>query len=162
MTGKQMDQLETEFLFEVKADLQDPNLIIGGVPEGMRMVAHVSGGTFEGPKLKGTLAASGGDWAMVRADGSVKIDVLTVLTAEDGTNIYVTYGGRILMKPEQMGALGDRKAAAALDPATYYFRTNPLFEVPMDSPHAWLNNVVAVGVGSLTEAGVSYKIYEVK
>ena len=157
-----MSDVETEFLFEIKAELSEPNLIIGPMPEGMRMVAHVSGGTFEGPKLKGVLAPSGGDWAMVRADGSVKIDVRAALIVDDGTNIYTTYGGRILMKPEQMGALGDRKAAAALDPASYYFRTNPLFEVAMESPHAWLNNVVAVGVGSLTEAGVSYRIYEVK
>ncbi|MCE7999698.1 MAG: DUF3237 domain-containing protein [Rhodobiaceae bacterium] len=157
-----MSTLETEFLFEIDAVLREPNLVIGGVPEGMRMIAHVEGGTFEGPKVKGTMPASGGDWVLARADGSLKIDVRAALTTDDGHNIYVYYGGRIILPPEQMGALGDRDAREALDPSTYYFRTNPLFEAAMDGPYAWLNHVVAVGIGRLTAKGVAYKVYALK
>ncbi|AWZ03273.1 hypothetical protein RHODOSMS8_03775 [Rhodobiaceae bacterium] len=157
-----MSTLETEFLFEIDAELREPNLMIGAVPEGSRMIAHVEGGTFKGPRIKGTMPASGGDWVLARADGSIKIDVRAALTTDDGHNIYTYYGGRIVMTPEQMGALGDRAAAEALDPSTYYFRTNPLFEAAMDGPYAWLNHVVAVGIGRLTAKGVAYKVYALK
>jgi hypothetical protein len=156
-----MSDVKTEFLFEMKAELVEPANFIGAMPEGTRLIANVKGGSFEGPSLKGTIAPSGADWALIRADGSLKIDVRAVLIAEDGTQIYAYYGGRIVMPPEHMGALGDRAKAAALDPAQYYFRTNPLFEVAMDSPHAWLNGVVAVGMGRLTEKGVAYRVYKV-
>ncbi len=157
-----MSDVATEFLFEIDAVLREPNLVIGGAPDGMRMIAHVDGGTFEGPKIKGTMPASGGDWVLARADGSLKIDVRAALTTDDGHNIYVYYGGRIVMPPEQLGVMGDRDAREALDPATYYFRTNPLFEAAMDGPYAWLNHVVAVGIGRLTAKGVAYKVYAVK
>jgi len=156
-----MSDVKTELLFEMSAELVEPSLMVGAMPEGTRIIANVKGGTFEGPKLKGTVAQSGADWAMIRADGSLKIDVRAALTVDDGTVIYATYGGRIVMPPEHMSALGNREAARKLDPSQYYFRTNPLFEVAMDSPHAWLNGVVAIGVGRLTGDGVVYKVYKV-
>ena len=156
-----MSEIETEFLFEMNAELKEPSLAVGAMPEGMRIIANVKGGTFEGPKLKGKVAESGADWAMIRADGSLKIDVRAALTVDDGTVIYAYYGGRIVMPPEHMAALGDKAAAEALDPSQYYFRTNPLFEVAMDSPHAWLNGVVAIGKGRLTGSGVAYRVYRV-
>ncbi|MGK2741434.1 DUF3237 domain-containing protein [Tepidicaulis sp. LMO-SS28] len=156
-----MSDVKTEFLFEINVELIEPSIMVGAMPEGARMIANLKGGTFKGPKLSGTVHQSGADWAIVRADGSIKLDVRAALNADDGTQIYVAYGGRIVVPQEHMAVLGDKKAAAELDPSKYYFRSNPLFEVAMDSPHAWLNGIVAVGVGRFTETGVAYKVYQV-
>lgn len=47
-----------EFLFHIDAGTVTigPQMIIGG-PQGSRMIASVSGGTFEGPKMKGAVPA---------------------------------------------------------------------------------------------------------
>ena len=47
-----------EFLCRIDADTVSipPQMIIGG-PQGSRMIASVAGGTFEGPKAKGTIPA---------------------------------------------------------------------------------------------------------
>jgi hypothetical protein len=47
-----------------------------------------------------------------------------------------------------------------VDPARYYFRTNPLFETGADR-YAWLNDIVCVGSGYLVEGGIAYKVAEV-
>lgn len=157
-----MSEVQTEFLFEMDVELEDNSLVIGGTPEGMRLVAYVTGGTFEGPRLRGTIPPGGGDWATIRSDGSLKADVRVCLTTHDGVNIYATYGGRIVMPPELMGVLGNREAAAATDPSKYYFRTAPMFEVASNSPYAWLNGIVAVSLGRLTRKGVAYRVFAVK
>ena len=48
----------------------------------------------------------------------------------------------------------------AVDPGDYYFRTAPLFETAA-TQYAWLNNVVAVGIGHRRVDGPVYNIFEV-
>ena len=43
-----------------------------------------------------------------------------------------------------------------MDPARYYFRTNPLFEIGAKQ-YAWLNDIVCVGTGYLVQGGVGYR-----
>ena len=44
---------------------------IGDTPAGHRRIGLVAGGTFEGPKLRGTVLPGGADWIIVKAaDGS--------------------------------------------------------------------------------------------
>ncbi|MGF1455629.1 MAG: DUF3237 domain-containing protein [Alphaproteobacteria bacterium] len=156
-----MTGLKTTYLGEFIAEIEQPTMVIGATPGGMRMIANVLGGVFEGPRVKGTVARSGGDWLTVRADGSIAIDVRAAVTSHDGHMIYVSYCGRLVMPPEAMAALGDPVATEKLDPSSYYFRTAPLFEAAMDGPYAWLNHVVTVGVGKLTPHGVQYTIHQV-
>jgi hypothetical protein len=47
-----------------------------------------------------------------------------------------------------------------VDPARYYFRTNPLFETGAPA-YAWLNDIVCVGVGYLVEGAVAYRVSQV-
>lgn len=153
--------LSHEFLFNLDAELET-SLEIGQTPYGHRLIAYVSGGTFDGPRIKGKVLPGGGDWALIRADGVLSVDVRATLEADDGTRIYVTYGGRLAVPAELQPKVLNRTTAEDVDPSEYYFRTNPLFQVSSDSAHAWLNTVVAVGVGRLTSRGVAYKVYEIK
>ena len=47
-----------EYLMTYRADLKEP-VEIGAVPSGSRQIYDVTGGSFEGPRLKGKLLASG-------------------------------------------------------------------------------------------------------
>jgi len=48
----------------------------------------------------------------------------------------------------------------AVDPSSYYFRINPLFETAAEK-YDWLNRVVAVGIGHRRADGPVYSIFEV-
>lgn len=153
--------LKSTFLLNFDAALEPAPIIVGAAPEGFRMIANVSGGTVDGPRVKGEILPSGGDWLLMRGDGSGRLDVRSAFRTHDGVTIYVTYGGRLVLPPEHQSALGDPEASEALDPSLYYFRSNPVFEAPMDSDYAWLNHVVAIGVGRLKAGGVAYSVHHI-
>ncbi|MGD0108185.1 MAG: DUF3237 domain-containing protein, partial [Rhodopila sp.] len=60
---------------------------IGDTPAGNRRIGLVAGGTFEGPKLKGTVLPGGSDWIIGRPDGVTALDVRIVLQTDDGAAI---------------------------------------------------------------------------
>ena len=61
-------KMELELLFDITAQIAPP-IFIPDTPDGTRVVVHVTGGKFEGPRVKGAVLASGADWFLVRADG---------------------------------------------------------------------------------------------
>ena len=69
-----LNKPQLEFLFEVSVDVTSP-LTIGQTPHGYRRIAHITGGSFEGPRLKGKILPGGGDWLLVRPDGVGELDV---------------------------------------------------------------------------------------
>jgi len=86
--------LEPRFrhLLTLTAHLETPQLA-GDTPYGGRKIVMVTGGTFEGDRLRGKILPGGGDWALTRADGSLVLDVRLMLEADDGARIYMTYRG---------------------------------------------------------------------
>jgi Protein of unknown function (DUF3237) len=84
-----MSEVETEFLFEARVQLAEPQQI-GQTPEGYRMIVPVKGGRFEGPRLSGDVVPmSGADWSRIRSDGSGALDVRMSFRTDDGALIYV-------------------------------------------------------------------------
>ena len=61
------DSLPVEHLFTMRpdADLARATVIKRG-PHGTRVSAGVTGGTFEGPRLRGRIVPPGGDWPTSR------------------------------------------------------------------------------------------------
>jgi len=153
-----MQDLNTRLLCEMTADLE--NYPIGQTPIGTRLVAAVTGGTLSGERLTGRVLPFGGDFALVAADGCVHIDVRAGFETHDGARIYAAYAGRLFIPPEHAAVLADPSRRETLDPSNYYFRTAPVFETG-DERYAWLNRILAVGVGRLTGTGVAYRIHEV-
>lgn len=152
-------ELKSEFLFSMDAELNPPD-VAGPGPLGMRMIAIVKGGRFEGPGLSGELLPGGGDWALMRADGVLQIDVRATLRSDDGAVIYASYGGRMDIPAELQPKVFDRTQAESVDPSAYYFRTCPLFETGAEK-YAWLNRIQAVGIGRLTSRGVAYDVHRI-
>src|SRR5881397_66993 len=90
------------------ADLEAPQ-VIGATPMGTRQVFIVKGGTVEGPRIKGKLLPGGGDWALVRSDGAVQLDVRATIQTDDGALVYGTYGGSSsLSRPYSDACYGPR------------------------------------------------------
>ena len=85
--------MKLEFLMEYTADLQRPTRRAGDGPFGTRGLAVVTGGSFEGPRLKGKMWAGGGDWWLRGPDGVQRLDVRVTFETDDGALIYVQYYG---------------------------------------------------------------------
>src|SRR5262245_17166994 len=99
---------------------------IGAVPYGTRRIAPLSGGTFDGDRLRGTIqAGSSADWLLLRSDGVLELDLRCMLRTDDGVLILMSSFGLRHGPPEIMAAIG---RGESVDPASYYFRTLPRFE----------------------------------
>jgi hypothetical protein len=107
-------------------------------------VVSVAGGTFQGPRLRGTIVAPSGDWIVGRPDGSSVLDFRAVLQTDDEQKILVTWRGISYATPG----------------GTLHARIVPMFESG-SARYAWLNNVVAVGVLRPVPGKISYRVYEI-
>lgn len=149
-----MQGLKTEFLCELSADLEPPQDV--GGPHGRRIFI-VTGGSFEGPRLRGELLPGGGDWLFGGADGAGELDVRATLRTHDGALIYARYPGVIVLPRDAIAAFG---RGEQVGPEGIYFRTTPRFETGAEA-YAWLNTTVAIGVGAAAPNRVMYRIYAV-
>ncbi|MCA6105706.1 DUF3237 domain-containing protein [Bradyrhizobium cenepequi] len=156
---KSVGEINTAHLFDIVVDLS-PRLNFGTGPVGQRVLFGAAKGSFEGARLRGEVLTGGGDWALFRSDGVMALDVRLTLRTHDGELICMTYGGRLATPQELRAEMADPAMRYQVDPAKYYFRTNPLFETGSEQ-YLWLNNVVCVGKGYLVEGAVAYKIFEV-
>ncbi|WP_137389820.1 DUF3237 domain-containing protein [Rhodoligotrophos defluvii] len=149
-----MDPIQTEFLFEMRIGVNAP-LSVGKTEAGERRFTVITGGRFEGPRLKGEILPGGADSIFIEPDGMTKIDVRGVLRTDDGALIYMQYIGRRHGPAEVMARLA---RGENVDPSEYYFRTALTFETG-DRRYAWLNGVVAVATGNRPPQGPTYKVY---
>lgn len=149
--------IQTRHLFALA--LQVPRIAdMGATPNGHRRIASVSGGTFKGERLNGTVQSPpGGDWILVRPDGVMVLDVRLTLETDDKQLIYMTYRGLRHGPKDVMARLN---AGEAVDPSTYYFRSTPVFETASQK-YEWLNKIVAVGTGRREASGPTYEVFEV-
>lgn len=135
---------------------------LGETPFGDQRIGYVTGGRFFGSRLNGEILPGGGNWSRGGriAAGSVgTFDARAVWRTDQGELIYLSYNGRTLIPDDVRADFAD-PAAPVVDPARYYLRIAPTFETA--SPRlAWLNAVLAVGVGERTDFGVRHEIHEI-
>ena len=146
-----------EHLFDMHADLEAPQ-VLAGTPLGVRQIFIVKDGSVEGPRIKGKVLPGGGDWALVRSDGAVQLDVRATVQTDDGALIYVTYGGLIVAEPAVFGRL---LQAEDVPLSEYYFYTNPVFQTGAPQ-YAWLNQRIAIARGKVVPGGVAYRVWAVE
>jgi hypothetical protein len=148
--------VELEYLFTVRFGVTAPRSL-GKTPFGERRIVQVTGGSFEGPKLRGTVLPEGGDWLLFRHDGVLQLDVRATLQTDDGHLIYMTYRGVRHGPAEVIERLsrGER-----VDPSEYYFRAAPFFETGSEK-YGWLNRIVSVSTGERVPGEAVYTVYQV-
>ncbi len=119
---------ELEFVMQLRVTLGEA-YSVGDTPHGRRQVIPITGGTFEGPLLKGTILSGGADYqlsntAMQRTD----IEAIYSIKTDDGVHIHIRNRGIIATGQDAEGR------------PSFYFKAAPQFEAPSDSRYAWLNN----------------------
>jgi hypothetical protein len=112
------------------------SLEVGEVGSGMRRVIPITGGTFEGPAIRGTVLPGGADWNLTRPDGVAEIWARYTLRTDDGVLIAIINAG--LVAPQADGS--------------HLVRTVPQFEVAGEQ-YAWLRRNIFVGTLTPAEAG---------
>ena len=121
-----------------------PKQNIGAGPRGTRVTLPITGGSFEGERLRGQVLPGGGDWTLLRSDGVLELDLRITLKTEDEAIIHMTFEG----------IRADRAAG------TPYFRTLPRFETAA-AKYSFLNRMLAVGTGEITADGPVHVIEEI-
>ena len=129
---------------------------LGAVPHGTRVIAPITSGTFEGPRLRGKVLG-GGDWTLSRSDAVLELDLRITLETDDGALISMTSFGLRHGPPEVLAALA---RGESVDPSKYYFRTAPRFETSA-AQYAFLNQLIAIASGDRRAGGPIYTIEEI-
>ena len=131
---------------------------VGPVPHGTRRTVLITGGSFRGPRLRGTVLPGGSaDWLLLRADGVLELDLRATLRTDDGALISMRSFGLRHGPPEVIAAIG---RGETVDPERYYFRTTPRFETAHPT-YAFLNHLIALASGDRRAEGPIYTIHEV-
>lgn len=133
-TDKDMPKLE--FLFEEIVTL-GPVVQMGDTSTGGRTIIPITGGQFEGPKLRGAVMPGGWDWQLHRPDGCTVIEADYFLRTDDGVVINILNKG-IACPPNA-------------NPEGTPMRTVAVFEAPKGK-YDWMNKAAFVGVLALHES----------
>lgn len=141
-----------EFVFEEIATLAAP-ITPGSTALGGRNIIPITGGTFEGPAIRGTILPGGWDWQLKRADGCLQVKADYFLKTDDGVVINILNQGLLCTGP---------------DGQFLPVRTHPLFEPPLGK-YEWLGKSAFVGTlepVSVSKSGeapaVRIRIYRVR
>ena len=158
VSGECMPELKASPLFRLELDLS-PAMDAGATPYGQRRVFPVAGGRFEGARVRGdVLATTSGDWLLTRQDGAYQQDVRLLLRTDDDALIFMTYRGVRRPASDEINARLAR--GEPVDRNDYYLRIAPFFETAAPQ-HAWLNQIVSVGMGERIGPNVAYDLFEI-
>jgi hypothetical protein len=134
---------ELEFVFEEIVTLGEA-IPVGDTARGSRLIIPITGGTFEGPNIKGEILPMGWDWQLRRPDGCTEVEADYFIRTDDGVVINVVNTG-VICPPTPDGPRP--------------VRTHPVFEAPLGK-YEWLAQVGFVGTleSAPPEAGPAVRI----
>jgi Protein of unknown function (DUF3237) len=119
-----------EFVYEAIVTIANTESL-GQSPLGERHIVPITGGTFLGDKLRGTVLAGGADRQLIRADGVKELDALYEMRTHDG--VVITVHNQVTIDFPKPDAGGKR----------YAFSTVKL--TAPQGAYDWLNKRVFVG-----------------
>ena len=122
------DTPQLEFALQLKVTLGE-TYSCGETQHGRRTVIPITGGTFEGPNIKGTILNGGADYQLANtALNRTELEAIYSIKTDDGVYIHIRNRGIINTGKDANGN------------PSFYFKAAPQFEAPADSKYAWLNN----------------------
>jgi Protein of unknown function (DUF3237) len=151
-------KLRLEYLMTFHADFVQP-VDIGQVAAGRRQIFMISGGNFDGPRLRGQIFSGPVDWFLTAPDGIGRMDIRATFQTDDGANIYMRYQGVQVMT----AAAGAKiPKGEVIDYGEIYWLATPVFETG-DTRYAWLNNIIAVSEARLgpNASWIEYRVFQV-
>jgi Protein of unknown function (DUF3237) len=146
-----------KFAFEIRADIA-PSEHVGNGAGDVLDFTPITGGTVDGPRLRGTILPGGGDWSIQRGPTVYELDARYLIRAEDGPLIDVVNRG--FYRTATAEAMARAMAGEDIDPSEVYFRTSPVFRT--DAPaYRWMAEAVFVGLARDEDEQVCVRFYEV-
>ena len=142
-------------VYRLKATLGEP-LDLGDATAGRRRIVPLTGGTFTGPELRGTLLpGSSADWQILLPDGTALGDIRYTLQTDGGDLLYVQSRSVRHGSPDVLARLarGDD-----VDASEYTFRAATQIETAAPALD-WLNKGVFISVGGRQPGVVVYETY---
>lgn len=130
-SNKIYKDFKTEFMWNAKVKVSSL-IMLGESKRGTRRVIPITGGTFEGPNIKGDVLPAGEDWQLVRPDGDTELYARYLLKTHDGHVIQVI--NQVLMHMPAKGEKGPMYARSVID-----------LEAPVNSPYDYLNHSIFLG-----------------
>ena len=143
---------QLEFALQLKVTLGE-TYQVGDTQHGQRIVIPITGGTFEGPAIKGTIINGGADYQLAnKALNRTELEAIYSIKTDDGVYIHVRNRGIIWSGKDAQGK------------PSFYFKAAPQFEAPADSKYAWLNNALFVCAPDFTQQfqGIVLNVWKVK
>jgi muconolactone delta-isomerase len=145
-------------VYRLEATVSQP-VDLGETDHGHRRIVPLTGGTFTGPRLEGTLVpGASADWQTVLPDGTAIGDIRYTLQTDGGDILYVQSRGVRHGSAEVLARLA---RGEDVDPSEYTFRTSTQIESAA-AELDWLNKGVFVSVGGRQPSGVVYETYLVE
>ena len=145
-------------VYRLEASLGEP-LDLGETAAGRRRIVPLTGGSFTGPEIRGTLIpGASADWQTVLPDGTALGDIRYTLATGEGDLLYVRSRSIRHGDAEVLARLG---RGEEVDPSEYTFRTWTQLESAAPAL-AWVNKGVFIGVAGRRPAGVIYETYLVE
>lgn len=141
---------QLEFALQLKVTLGEA-YGIDNTQHGRRTVIPITGGTFEGKGLKGTIVNGGADYQL-NTEGRTELEAIYCIKTDDGIYIHVRNRGIIASGKDADGK------------PSFYFRAAPQFEAPADSKYGWLNNSLFVCAPSFSSdfKGIVLNVWRIK
>ena len=155
-TNDNKDTPQLEFAFSAKVTL-DKLQDLGNTPHGHRRIIPITGGSFEGPAIKGIVKPGGADWQIVRSDGVVELNAQYTIETDDGALIYITNKGYRNASAEVTKRIANGEM---VDAKEYYFRTTPFFETA-SAKYDYLNNHIFICTADRKVGYVLINFYKV-
>ena len=145
-----------EFVCELKVTTGE-RVILGATAHGERRIVPITGGTFEGPNMHGTVINGGADYQFANATNTrTEIEAIYTIKTDDGVCIHIRNVG---LSTRTLENVEKQKRGEPMDVSKNYFRAAPKFEAPSDSKYNWLNDAIFVCKGIPT--GKGYVIIQV-
>jgi hypothetical protein len=156
LVPKEYAALASRPLFAFHVDVRKPD-IVGATPGHDRRIGEITGGRFEGPRLRGKMLTGGSDWQSLRLDGATTINVRLLLQTDDDALIAMTYQG---VRHGPQDVLDRLARGESVSPSDYYMRVAANFETAAKR-YDWLNRVVSVACGHRVAGGAIYQVFEI-
>jgi hypothetical protein len=144
------DAPQLEFALQLRVTLGEA-FGINNTQHGRRTVIPITGGTFEGPDIKGTIINGGADYQL-NAENRTELEAIYCIQTDDGVYIHLRNRGIITNGKDKNGQ------------PTFYFRCAPQFEAPADSKYGWMNNSLFLCAPEFTPdfKGIVLNVWKVK
>lgn len=146
-----------DYVMSYSVTLREPE-VVGPIPIGLRFNFYVTGGSFQGPKCKGTILPVGGDWLTIRRDGIGILDVRATLKTHDDALLYISYTGVL-----DTGKDGYKNASEGKFPDVLQLRVSSRIDTAHPN-YEWLNRhqFVQFGDANLATMTVRYDVYAMR